>query len=536
MIVNETTHKRSLRKIKTATWLVSLIALAAILLAGYAFQQKRYADEQARLAKRNITEAMEQQQIALAQRNIADSSKEQALQQRELALESEKNALLQSQLAEDQKRNAELNRLEALKQQYLAQQQKLYAAQQTKLAESNAAEAKRQQAEAESQRIIANDQKQISSRLKELADSRKLAKEAVVMMNEHRYDSSKDRALEAYLVNAINDGPAQNSDIYDALNVNWIKSIAYKNQFNFHRLPVRCICGSPSTDIIFTADEAGFIYASRMNNYSVQKTGFYNVKEEIRSIAVSGSGEKLAVITAAGNGMYFKVAAGAITPAGEFKFQGIGKTVLFDESDNIIVATTKGLVKLQPGKPGEAAYIPRDGLNDAALGKSGILYVASGNTLSVYKDWSDLAQNKTSASQSFDAKITSIAIDNTEKYLAVGTYNGFVWLLNNKNTNIMWSRALHASSINDLQFSVVNGGFVQLASASADQTIKLTDVTAVMQRKYSEDVLTLRGHNKWIYGLCYAPGGSWLYSVGEDNKLIAWKPTTADLYKTLTEK
>ena len=108
----------------------------------------------------------------------------------------------------------------------------------TKIAEINAAEAKKQQVEAETQRTIANDQIQISSNLKELANSRKMAKESVVMMNEHQYDSSKDKALEAYMMNNMNNGPQQNSDIYDAMNMNWVKSINNKNQFNFHNLPV----------------------------------------------------------------------------------------------------------------------------------------------------------------------------------------------------------------------------------------------------------------------------------------------------------
>jgi len=95
-------HKKSLRRIKTATLLISLIALIAVLLSVYAFMQKREADEQTKLAKRNLTEAMGQQQIALQQRNIADSNKEQALQQRELALESEKRALLQRNIADEE--------------------------------------------------------------------------------------------------------------------------------------------------------------------------------------------------------------------------------------------------------------------------------------------------------------------------------------------------------------------------------------------------------------------------------------------------
>jgi len=529
-------HKKSLRRIKTATLLVSLVALAAVLLSVYAFMQKREADEQAKLAQRNITEAMEQQQIALQQRNIADSNKEQALQQRELALESEKRALLQQKIADEQSRKAEENRLEALKQQYLAEQQKLYAAEQTKIAVTSAAEAKRQQAEAETQRTIANDQKQVSSRLKELADSRRMAKEAVMMMNEQHYDSGKYKALEAFLINGINNGPRQNSDIYDALNMNWIKSINYKNQFNFHNLPVHCIAGIPGSDIIFSADESGMLYESVFKNNNVQKVASFAVKEEVRALAVSVGGDKLAAVTAMGNGILFKITSSGISLVKNFKFPGLAKAVVFDAADNIIVASSKGIGKYLISDMDNPAFLNKEGINCFAAGRSGIYYIGTESMVNIFRDWDDVMHNAPAATRKFDSRVTSIAVDYSEQFLATGTYNGYVWLVNNRNNSLLWSRALHISSVNDLKFATVSIGRVQLASAGADQTIKLVDISSVAQKIFTEDILTLKGHSKWIYALCYAKGGTWLYSAGEDNKIIAWKPTMNDLYKTLTDK
>ena len=529
-------HKKSLRRIKTATLLISLIALIAVLLSVYAFMQKREADEQTKLAKRNLTEAMEQQQIALQQRNIADSNKEQALQQRELALESEKRALLQRNIADEESRKAEENRLEALKQQTEAAQQKLYAAQQTKIAEINAAEAKKQQVEAETQRTIANDQIQISSNLKELANSRKMAKESVVMMNEHQYDSSKDKALEAYMMNNMNNGPQQNSDIYDAMNMNWAKSISNKNQFNFHNLPVHCISGIYGSDIIFSADEAGMIYESVIRNSGAQKIASYSVKEEVRALAVSISGDKLAAVTVSGDGMIFKISAAGITFVTNFKFFGTGKDVSFDAAENLIVASSKGIGKYKLNDVDHPVFVSKEGINSFVIGNSGIFYIAQNNSVSIFKNWDDVVSNTLAANQHFDSRITSIAVDSYEQYLAAGTYNGYVFLRSTKSNNILWSRALHASGVNDLKFATVNGGRLQLASAGADQVIKLIDVTSIAEKKYTEDIITLKGHSKWIYSLYYAQGGNWLCSSGEDNKVIAWKPTMNDLYKTLTDK
>lgn len=534
--MTELNHKKSLRRIKTATLLISLIALVAVFLSIYAFMQKREADEQAKIAQKNLTEAMQQQQIALQQRNIADSNREKASQQRELANESERRALLQQNIAIEEARKAELNRMEALKQQYEAQQQKLYAAQQTKIAEENAVEAKKQQGEAEAQRKNANDEKQISNRLKDLAESRKIAKESVVMMNEEHFDSSMNKALEAYLINSINNGPVQNNDIYDAMNMNWMRNISNRNQINLRNAPIRCIDGIPGSDIVFSVDEAGMLYKSVIKDDGIQKAGSYEIKADARALAVSPAGNRLAIITANGDGMIFKILSSGVTLLTNFKFQGSGKAVSFDAAENLIVASSKGITRFSPGDIEHSAFAEKAGISSFVIGNSGTFYIAQNNNINIFRSWADVIDNSIAATQKFDSKITSIAIDSHEQYLAAGTYNGYVYLMSTTANSIFWNRALHISSVNDLKFSIVSGGRIQLASASADQTIKLIDVSSVVQKKYTEDILTLKGHSKWIYSLHYAQGGNWLCSAGEDNKVIAWKPTMNDLYKTLNEK
>src|SRR5262245_5965697 len=63
--------------------LVSLIAVCAIILAVYAFEQKREARRQANLASQKTREALQQEKYALEQRINADSNREHALLQRE---------------------------------------------------------------------------------------------------------------------------------------------------------------------------------------------------------------------------------------------------------------------------------------------------------------------------------------------------------------------------------------------------------------------------------------------------------------------
>jgi len=533
MINKEKIQTLRLRRSRTAVILVALVAVGAVVLAVYAFKQKKDANNQTQLAEQKVAEALRQQQITLQQRMIADSNKEQAQQQRELALESEVKALQEKAIADSETRKAEQNRLEALKQQYFAQQQKQIAEEQTTIAKTNAQEAIKQQTIAEKQTNIATEEKQTSDKLKELAKSRGIANESVLLLNENQFDSSKNIALQAYQLNKLNNGPKQNNDIYNALHSNWIKSINYKNQSGIHKLPVHCITGMPDNDIIFTADESGMLYESIIKNNGLQKIASYTVKEEVRALSVSPEGNKLVAITASGNGFVFTVSSSDISLLNNFKFLGTGKAVAFTRNENFIVLSSKGIGKYLANNLADQIFLNHDGINAFAISKSGKFYIASGNEIKIYKDWDNLMHEASTTTLQFDSKVTSLAVDINEQYIAAGTYNGFVWINDLKTGISVWNKALHLSSVSDIKFTRIDNNEMQLASAGADQTIKLIDVKAILQKNFTEDIITLKGHASWIYALYYTPDGQWLFSTGEDNKVVAWKPTMNNLYKTL---
>jgi len=526
-------QKLRLNRTRAAAILISLVAMGAIVLAIYALKQKKEANIQTMFARQKEAEALREKNNAIEQRINADSNREKVSQQKEAAVENQLMLIKQKAIADSETRKAELNKLEALRQQYLAQQQAQRAEEQTAIAKTSAEEVIKQQALVETQKGIALEEKQTSSKLKELTNSRNLANESILLLNENRLDSSKSKALQAYQLNKANDGPAQNNDIYNALNINWTKSINNKNYSGIHKLPVHCITGMPDNDIIFTADESGMLYESKVNNNSLEKIASYDIKEEIRALSVSPDGNKLVAITASGNGIAFKVSSSEMVMLSSFKFSGTGKAVAFEGRENFIVLSSKGVAKYNVANTADEAFLNYDGINAVTAGKSGKLYVASGNQVKIYKQWDDLAHNTSMATLNFDSKVTSIATDDNEQYLAVGTYNGLIWINDLQTNNNVWSKALHLSSVNDLKFATVDNNKMQLASAGADQTIKLIDVKAILQKNYNEDIITLKGHGTWIYTLYYTPDALWLFSAGEDNRIIAWKPTMKNLYQTL---
>jgi WD40 repeat protein len=532
MINTEKKDGQRLRRARTATVLISLVAISAVVFAVYAFQQKKKAEEQTNFAMQKAVEAMQEKQNAVKAQIEADTNREGALRQAEIAQANARIAIEQQQIADSQTKKAKENEIKAIQQKSFADQQRAVAEWQAEIARKKTEELQRQTEITEEQKSIVKSEKQISVRLKELENSRSMASESIILLNENLFDSSRHVALQAYRLNQNNNGPVQNNDIYNALNSNWIKSINYSNRAALHLLPVHCITGMPG-NIIFTADESGIVCESVIKNNGLQKIASYPTKEEVRALAVSGDGSKLAAVTAEGNGFIFSVSASNIILQKNFKFQGIGKDVAFDDNKNLIVLSNKGFTKYHLAKMDDDDFINRGQVNAFAIGTTGKIYVAFANEINVYNNWNDVVNDKKTVLKKFDSKVTSVAVDKNERCLAGGTYNGFITLLELKSNNEVWSKALHSSSVNALKFNNVADNVLQLASAGSDQTIKLINVNAILQKNFNEDIITLKGHTKWVYDLYYTPDGHWLFSTGEDNKVIAWKTTMKDLYLTL---
>lgn len=66
-----------------------------------------------------------------------------------------------------------------------------------------------------------------------------------------------------------------------------------------------------------------------------------------------------------------------------------------------------------------------------------------------------------------------------------------------------------------------------LASGSRDKTIKVWDCTSLQL------LFTLTGHNNWVRGLIFHPGGNFILSVSDDKTLRTWELRTKRNNKTL---
>ena len=534
MRFKERMQKERLRRARRISIIISIIAFGAFLLAIYSFQLRNLATKQTILAEQESEEAKKQRQLAEQQKLFAQKSEVEAEK-------SANQALIQRGIAIKEQENARSSEKNALLQKVIAEEQKAYAERQKVVSEKNAEIARQQQGIAETQTVravsneqIAKEQTAISSRLKDIAQARNLAYEAMMLLNDNKQDESKKNILSAYKLNADNNGPLQNSDIYNALHFNWISAIQNKNQFSSHKFAVRSIAQGPASNQLISIDESGMIYISKAINGILEPVSSYDIKDEGRSISTTTDGSKALVVTSTSRGIILDLASDgtSIKEISRFAFMGIARQAIFKNNSEFAVLTNKGLAIFRAGTTVEQVKFIPGNFSTISYSRSGKLYLVSGSKVSVYTSPADIPQKPESV-VTLNSRVTSVTISPGDDYLAAGTYDGGIFIKDLKTNRAPTSFTPHASSVNDLKFKSVDGN-LQLASASSDQTIKLIDVNAVLNSKNTEDILTLRGHNKWVYCLIYTADGKYLYSGSEDKRIIGWHSSMSGIYKFLT--
>lgn len=529
----EELQKQRLRITRRVSVVVSIIALIAFLLAIYSFQQKSEANKAQKIAENKRKEA-------IIEKNRADENKKEALKEKNIAeiakdsaVKSEQFALLQQKLAEEQKALA-------LQQKGIADRKTIEAIQQKIRADSAALEAKRNEIQAEANARLAREnaeraerEKDTASSLKDLAESKNMAHQAILLLNEGKVEQSRRNSLKAYEMNNNNRGPFQSNDIYEALHLNWVRTI--QNTATFHNAPVRALAGVQGSNYLYSADESGVIICSQFERGGLTQKSSVNLKAEIRSIAASPGGQHLLVVLANYAALYKINSDMSLTVSKKVNFQGIGKRGVFLNNENFLVLTNEGLTRFEVSNKllDIGDFVRVDNCAAVAIGKSGHIFIGAGAYIWEYFSW-DLIKQPLKPLYHLKSSVTSMALDNSYNYLAAGTYDGTVWLKSLTGDHEPVSFALHRSAVNDIKFGHDGDGNLQLASASSDKSIKLLNVNSALYTN-SEDIVTLLGHSSWVYALFYTPDGKYIYSGSEDRSIMGWNSTMSGIYHTLSK-
>ncbi len=543
LLHKEKMQKNRLRRARMVAIFISCVALVGFLLAIYSFEQRNQANKQKLLAVNKTIEAEKERKFALEQKKVAEQNATEAEKQKTLAEvnaqeanKQKNNAQAQTKEAIKQRAVAEANAQEAAKQKNNAEQQTEVAKTEKSKAERNAAIAEEQRKKAEEEKKNADRERNVSNRLKELADAKNLANQSLIKFREGDKTQSKQLALQAFELNQKNDGPKQSPEIYTALHTNWTNSINNKNQATHHKYAVRTMVGKPNSNIVFTADESGALYVAKAENGIVQTIGTaINLKQDVRALSTSKDGSKLFIATATGNGFVYDITnTQAIKEILKFSFSGIAKSIAVINNSQFIVLTTTEIKRFaNEANTLSQGSVARKNVAALVLTNSGKIYLAEGNKIVVYSNYNELIANKAMQTYTTNSRVVSLIVNADESLLAAGTYDGSIWLNNLKN-NHSTTLALHKSSVNDVQLHQLKNGNWQLATAGADQTIKLIDVKEALNN-VTQNIITLSegGHTKWIYALWYSTDGEHIFSCSEDKKIIGWKNTMDALYKAL---
>jgi WD40 repeat protein len=543
LLHKEKMQKNRLRRARMVAIFISCVALVGFLLAIYSFEQRNQANKQKLLAVNKTIEAEKERKFALEQKKVAEQNATEAEKQKTLAEvnaqeanKQKNNAQAQTKEAIKQRAVAEANAQEAAKQKNNAEQQTEAAKTEKSKAERNAAIAEEQRKKAEEEKKNADRERNVSNRLKELADAKNLANQSIIKFREGDKPQSKQLALQAFELNQKNDGPKQSPEIYTALHTNWTNSINNKNQATHHKYAVRTMVGKPNSTMVFTADESGALYVAKAENGIVQTIGTaINLKQDVRALSTSKDGSKLFIATATGNGFVYDITnTQAIKEVLKFNFSGIAKSIAVINNNQFIVLTTTEIKRFaSEANTLSQGSVARKNVAALVLTNSGKIYLAEGNKILVYANYNELIANKAMQTYTTNSRVVSLTVNADESLLAAGTYDGSIWLKNQKN-NTTSTLALHKSSVNDVQLHQLKNGHWQLATAGADQTIKLIDVKEALNN-VTQNIITLNegGHTKWIYALWYSNDGEHIFSCSEDKKIIGWKNTMDALYKAL---
>jgi len=391
-------------------------------------------------------------------------------------------------------------------------------------------------------------EKKVSDRLRDLALSRILANESLIFLNENRTEESKERILKSYFLNQSNKGPTQNIDIFNVLQAFWDKKIAGKNILTKHTSPVRTVVALAKTNIIYSADENGNIIMSEMGDSGWKSQQSVKVSEPLRLMKISPDQSKLIALSAQGNGYYYQISEDkSLKLLGKFAFSGIPKSLSYVNENICLVLSNTGISSFKLGKTIEKGlFSSPTTFSSLEIMKNGHVYTTQGKSILFFSDYTQLNEapkwKLPLPSGKNIQNAVSLTVDENEKFVATGTLDGQIFIKELGDNGKSAYQILHKSTVNGLKFTTLESGTLILATSSFDQTIKIIDVLSFISKNKpvndgndQEDILTIKNHSKWIYGIEFIKN-QWIVTNGEDNKLIALKPAMVDLYTSILKK
>ena len=528
----ERQQQQRLRRARIIAMVIGVAGFFSLMLSFVAYDQKLQADEQrsiavqqTEVAERNAEEANFQREVAEEQKQIAESNEEKARKNEAEAVRQQQIAIRNETEAKRQEKRAQENAAEARKQRNVAEIQRAQAE-----AAKEVAEERRKQAQEARER--AEEERKKALRLKNLAQSRNQSLAAIRLLNSDDQTQGIREAVAAHELNRANGGPRQNKDNYLALLTAYRLGEDYAILEEEHSAGVRAMTINPMNGDVATGDDLGHIYISSVKATEKVPHKVLKVGSPVRSLHYSPDGDYLVAGTQDGRVLYWPenldepievVSAGKSVSFVALVYQGEQKQLIFQAGQQLFHVEIDGNE--------EGAILPLIDCTLAILSKDGThLLAAEGSVVSLYQiqkasSTPILLELVHTVALESSEWVTSLALSDNLKYLAIGTEEGKLYLNDTSGQELDYLPG-HSATVSALAFKQFEET-LQLVSAGYDQHATLIDIDDWSSARQKEDLISIPLDLKWLYCATYSLHGDFLLIAGANKGVHVW-PVKAD--------
>ncbi len=533
----EELQKQRLKATRRIAVALSIFALLAVIAGIFMFKLKVDATKSKDDAEMQATKARAEEIKAKNNKRAADLARDAAREAEIAAKESADTAIAAKKKAEYLQGVAFAKSEIARRAELAAKDSRDSAVSSKILSDTMAARAERSKRQADESALKEFNARTKAEELKRLAESRNDAHRAIMYMNDSDYANCLKLSMTAY--NSYNnnkpsdDEHFQDDDIYSALYLSWRNSFR-ENKYYKAQGAIKCITLDERTGYYYAGDDDGYITTLENNRGAISKVAEINVHGELRGLSVDAGGTHLLAVMFK-QAILYKINGKTLQKVATVTFTGNGKHGVFLGDRYFVVQSNTGVTRFDINN--KCAKVDSANIfncSSIAVARNGSIYISAVKAIKEYSGWDALKSDKTSDQFNLNSYVTAISLEKSGAYLAAGTYGGGVWITSLRGTRDHSSqpRPLHRSAVNDVTFAKVLGDKLQLASASSDKVVKLTEI--YNGKLYTDNIISITDHSNWVYALQYSENGEFLLSGSEDNLVVCRPSTMKYIHNRLT--
>lgn len=504
-------QKRALRRSRMVAIVLGSAAIVSLGIMVFAIDRMGAA-QKAQL------DALVSQELAVREKDKADSL-------RVIALNESQKAAQEGERARESALEAITQKEEALRQQQNAEEQRLIA-----MRKSDEASLQRNLAETNSrtaveQRAVAETAKEQAFRLRMISVAQSMSVKSIQIEEEPAQKAAL--AYEAYLLNERFGGVMHNNDVYSGIYYA-LKSLRGANYRvrQGHEDAVRSLAFIPNSRSLFSAGSDGRVIYWDQNTQSpsviFKNSSPYrelSINRDATLMVCSKNNGDIDLVQLSDTKKPVLVLKGHRAAVQKMAFVGKGDYLLTASMDSTLriweIGGTESWVIARFAEPVRAMSTVADGAKISVGLQSG--KVINGSLAGFDED----IMFKQESSFTCPNPVYSLALSQSGNVIVTGDQLGNVSLWEVAKGTELYRLRGHKARISDIQFSPASD---LLATASFDGKVLLWKTT-----DYTLEPIVLKDHESWVQTIAFSPDGTTLLTGSSDSKIKEWDINIASL-------